>query len=615
MGIESVKSTDLNRISTFNNSGQNSGSNSGFTQATTTNKVTPPKVQGDSGSINTGKGIVPSTGLFSSSKPEFVTKTELNINKFAGNKKELEAMQKILENFDPSKGINSLSSDDLNTLLNMGFDVTEENGQIVVNDEKGNKIDLNDLMKNKDDLVNTIKRTIAGNTTAKEIKTSDKPESQNQGQSGSIAPKKLTKEQEEAMLGAAQEVHDANVIANTVSVDTKAELEANIKAYDDMVSKAKKQTEKVDVSISSLLSLKDQAQVLIDKGKSQPLNDTEKKQLNSIIATMQIKQKELKSNQEASEVLLGQVNQAFSSIAPSLSESQKATANTMQSALQAKVSGQATTARQDFVLAISEEAAKLTAMMSPEEKQKFMSDPNMRMKALSPFNKLIDKMSTAKKASDFSKEEVDFMRDKLKIEVSEENGKVAFYHIDNKGKKDKVSAEDFKNFRTDLNNIVTSPELFTMATVTGQVALAYETPQKNNKEDESKNNLGASVGGKINFNSDNKLDSKKDTATSNNIAPKANLEDIDNKKANMVQRSELDKSIEKKREEEKYHNKQIEAIHERARETAKYVADKRSLSNEQIKQLNKDSEKTYFENKQAETILKEQVDKKKIENA
>ena len=42
-------------------------------------------------------------------------------------------------------------------------------------------------------------------------------------------------------------------------------------------------------------------------------------------------------------------------------------------------------------------------------------------------------MSTAKSASDFNADEVKFLKDKLKIDVVNENGKVAFYHVSFKG--------------------------------------------------------------------------------------------------------------------------------------------------------------------------------------
>ena len=437
MALESIKTTDLSRVTLLNNnSDQNSGSNNGnkLELANTTKELTP-KMQGDASSINSNKGGIPSGGLFSSNKPEFVTKAELTINKFANNKKELESIMSALDNFDPSKGIDAISDDDINSLLNLGFDVVQENGQVVIKDDKGNIVDPNDFMKFKNDLTNTIKRTIGGTSTPAKSNTV-KPVSEDGSSKIKnepvVAPKiqKMTAEQEEAMLGVAQQSANTDTFVNTISKDTKAELEKNIKAYDDMVNKSKQQTQKVDMSISNILSLKDQAQNLIEKGKKQPLNDIEKKQLNSIVETMQIKQKELQNNQANSEALMNQVNQAFSVIAPSLSPTQKDTANVMQAALQAKVSNQAMSARQDFVLAVSEEASKLTSMMSPDEKQKFMSDPNMRMKALSPFNKMIDKMSTAKSASDFNADEVKFLKDKLKIDVVNENGKVAFYHVD-----------------------------------------------------------------------------------------------------------------------------------------------------------------------------------------
>ncbi|MEK7433325.1 MAG: hypothetical protein AABZ74_09360 [Cyanobacteriota bacterium] len=588
MALESIKTTDLSRVTLLNNnSDQNSGSNNGnkLELANTTKELTP-KMQGDATSINANKGGIPSGGLFSSNKPEFVTKAELTINKFSNNKKELESIMSALDNFDPSKGIDAISDDDINSLLNLGFDVVQENGQVVIKDDKGNIVDPNDFMKFKNDLTNTIKRTIGGTSTPTKsniVKPVSEDGSSKIKNEPVVAPKiqKMTAEQEEAMLGVAQQSANTDTFVNTISKDTKAELEKNIKAYDDMVNKSKQQTQKVDMSISNILSLKDQAQNLIEKGKKQPLNDIEKKQLNSIVETMQIKQKELQNNQASSEVLMNQVNQAFSVIAPSLSPSQKDTANVMQSALQAKVSNQAISARQDFVLAISEEASKLTSMMSPDEKQKFMSDPNMRMKALSPFNKMIDKMSTAKSSSDFNADEVKFLKDKLKIDVVNENGKVAFYHVSNDGKREKVSNNDFKDFRTDLNNIVTSPELFTLATAVGQVSLAYEKGDIKSSNTSEKN-VDTKKEIKVNSNPIDLSSASENKAQSNNFK---DPEEIKQREIKSIERNSIDGSIEKKREEEKYHNKQLGNIHERTREMKKYVDNKNVALAEENKRL------------------------------
>lgn len=606
MALESIKS-DLSNVSIFNNSGQNSGSNSGAKpELGTAVKPENTRIQADGATVKSTKGGIPSTGLFSSNKPDFMTKAEQTVTKLSTNKKTLEGIVSALDKIDPNKGIDSLSDDDINNLLTLGFDVSEENGKLTISDVDGNKIDLSQFMKSKDDLKNTIQRTISG-TQNKDGTLTIGDTGKDKGNSASIAPKKMTADEEAQLLAVAQVKSDTDQHLKTVTEPLKQNLDNALKEYDSLVLKSKQQTQKVDMSISNILSLKDQAQGLISKGKTQPLTDVEKKQLNSLVTTMQMKQKELQANQLGSETLMKQVEQTYAKLAPSLSPSEKETSDVMQAALKAKVSGQAMTARQDFVTALSEEAFKITSQMTPDEKEKFMADPSLRMKTFSNFNRVIDKMSTATKASDFSADETKMLWEQLKVKVVDENGKAAFYHYSSDGTSQKLSSQDFKDFRTDLNNIVKSPELFNLATLSGQIALAYEKPLT--VEDKPVVAVGTEKpidlkASNVDFNVNDSKSSDKDVDT------KILQPEVKDNNAKLIERAALDNSLLRKEEEKKYHEKQISGIHQKRQEINKYLEKKRVNTKEEIASIEMDATKAYDSQKQLDLQNKQKIETK-----
>ena len=404
------------------------------------------------------------------------------------------------------------------------------------------------------------------------------------------------------MLAVAQIKADTDSHIKNVSEPLKQNLETALKEYDSLVLKSKQQTQKVDNSISNILSLKDQAQALVSKAKTQPLSDIEKKQLNSIITTMQMKQKELQANQAGSETLMKQVEQTYATLAPNLSPSERETSDVMQAALKAKVSGQAMSARQDFVTALSEEAFKITSQMTPDEKEKFINDPNIRMKTFSNFNRIIDKMSTSTKASDFSADETKMLWEQLKIKVVDENGKASFYHYSSDGTSQKLSSKDFKDFRTDLNNIVKSPELFNMATLTGQIALAYEKPVSSSDKPVVVEGAKIELDKASNSKSNNTNVEKSDSANAKVNATKPETKDGN---AKLIERTALDASLLRKNEEKKYHEKQISGIHEKRQEINKYLEKKRVANKEELATIEKDATDVHYEQKELELLNKE----------
>lgn len=606
MALESVKN-NLSNVSIFNNSGQNSGSNSGAKpDLATAVKSETTRIKGDGATVQSTKGGIPSSGLFSSNKPDFITKAEQTVSKLSTNKKTLEGIVSALDKIDPNKGIDSLSDDDINNLLTLGFDVSEENGKLTISDADGNKVDINQFMKSKDELKNTIQRTISG-TQNKEGTLTIGDTGKDKGNSGSTVTTKMTQAEEEKLLAVAQIKADTDSHIKNVSEPLKQNLETALKEYDSLVLKSKQQTQKVDNSISNILSLKDQAQALVSKAKTQPLSDIEKKQLNSIITTMQMKQKELQANQAGSETLMKQVEQTYAKLAPNLSPSERETSDVMQSALKAKVSGQAMSARQDFVTALSEEAFKITSQMTPDEKEKFINDPNIRMKTFSNFNRIIDKMSTVTKVSDFSADETKMLWEQLKIKVVDENGKASFYHYASDGTSEKLSSKDFKDFRTDLNNIVKSPELFNMATLTGQIALAYEKPASSSDKpvivEGEKTELDKASNSKSNNTNVEKSD---------NTNAKVNVTKPETKDGNakLIERTALDASLLRKNEEKKYHEKQISGIHEKRQEINKYLEKKRVANKEELSTIEKDATDIHYDQKELELLNKEKIETK-----
>ncbi|RZL40744.1 MAG: hypothetical protein EOP00_26265, partial [Pedobacter sp.] len=439
----------------------------------------------------------------------------------------------------------------MNELLTLGFDMKVENGKIVITDADGNEIKPEDFNALKTNLKNTLKRSI-----------SSLDAQQSSAPAGVSNNKPVTNGAPQVMMSDAQQNEMLNVLQGysdtekqiEASKPLKAELEKSIKEYETKMSQAENQSKKIDMSISQILSLRTQAEALVEKSKTQPLTATEKKQLVSISSTIDLKQKEMQSYQQGNELLIQQVDQVFSQFSDNLSESEKSTKSSMQAALKAKVSGQGLTVRENFLASISEDIYKLTANMSPDELEKTMSDPSARVKLLAPTNKLIDKMSTAKSLKDFSSTELDALWTKFKIKGVEENGQLNFYyHANDKTKPEKVSSSDFKQMRVDINNVVTSPDLFTLARAAGQISIAYDTSMASQSQELSSENNQTLQPEQNKFKpSEGKVEDLKGKTRNANQPIKFADETPQAKEAKRLEISSIDKSMQHKKEEEKY---------------------------------------------------------------
>lgn len=537
-------------------------------------------IEKDATNLQASKGRIPTTSVFEAANaPAFEKSAISEVQKNANNKTQLQAYLTALDKLDLSKGIDSIDDKTLNELSSLGFDISEENGKIVVRDNKGNNISLEEFAKAQENIKNNVLRLLGSSEKVSSRPNSDpvvKPSND------TTAPKPMSEADQQKLLAVFKREGQAQNQIKTETEVSKAELESNLKEYDRMILQAQKKSEKVDMGISQILSLKSQADSLIQKGKVGSLSDLEKNQLKSLVTTMTLKQKELKNDQEASELLVRQIDTVFNQFSANLDPSEKSTKDNMQAALKAKISGQALTARQDFVASIQEEVYNLTKDMSPEEVNALMSDQNARMKLLAPVNKLLEKMNTAKSKSDFSEQEIETLKTKFNITLKEENGKLSFYH-ESKGVESKVSSDDLKGFRTDLNNIVKSPELFIISRAGGQISIAYKQDSLSEAKKDKEQEQDSEVSQYINVNKLNK-EKKEEKIDNSSSKDKSNVsgENVEviaekqKKTLKMQEVSSLDKSIDKKREQEKYHQQQLTGILEKRREVNKFMENKRT---------------------------------------
>lgn len=561
--------------------------------ATSTNS---PAIERDGANVNANKGRIPASGsLFSGEIKN--SGAEKVIGQYSTDKKQLQSFLSALENVNLADGIGNESDDLMNELLTLGFEMKVENGKIIITDiDSGNEIKPEDFGAIKDNLKNTIKRTISNLDSQGAVSgASSKPSASSlTSASGANKPASV---QPQAMMSAAQEQEMLNVLKTSsdtdkqvkeVSAPLKANLDKQIREYEAKMSQAASQSAKIDAGITQIGALKEQAENIINKSKTQGLSETEKKQLLSLSSSIDLKQKEMQGYQQGNEVLLQQVDQVFSQFSDNLSETEKSTKGAMQEALKAKVSGQGLTVRQNFLASISQDIYKITSNMSPDELQKTMADPAARVKLLSSTNKLIDKMSTAKSIKEFNGQELDNLWDKFKIKAVEENGKLSFvYYADKNTQPQTVSATDLKSMRVDINNIVTSPDLFTLARASGQIAIAYDKDLslKANEiakgEQPNQQNSGLAKPKSENVKPENAKES-----TKKYDKPINSTEDtVQSKEAKMLEVRSLDKSMEQRKEEEKYHEKQIKSIYENRREINKHIDTKRNAQIEQEREI------------------------------
>lgn len=534
-----------------------------------------PKINNDGASVNSNKGRIPASGSIFDSTTKSGS-AEKVITQYSTDKKQLQSFLNALEKLDLSDGISNESDEVMNELLTLGFDISMQGGKIVITDGDGNEIKPEDFGAIKENLKNTLKRAISNTNSTSQtngVASTTAPKTAN------ASPSKMSDAQQEEMLNILKDMGETEKYNQTKVEPLKAEVESLIKEYEGKLAQAENQSKKIDSGISQIVSLKSQAESLIEKGKTQPLTSVEKKQLLSITSTIEIKQKELQSYQQGNELLLQQVDQVYAQFSDNLSASEKNTKDAMQAALKSKVSGQALDVRQNFLASISEDIYKLTANMSDEEIQKLSTDSSARVKLLASTNKLIDKMSTATKLSDLSQQEIDALSSKFNITAVEENGKLEFYYKSNpNSESQKVSKDDIKQMRVDLNNVVTSPCLFTLARASGQISMAYDkgTTEKGKSAAETNSevntvNLNQNKKGTVSNESTDKKPEKEGKSINLKV-----VESREVKESKRIELNAMDSSIEKRREEEKYHEKQIKHIYDTRRQINKENENRRS---------------------------------------
>ncbi len=548
---------------------------------TTDKSAAGTKLEKDGANLNNSKGKIPASGfsLGASDSPGFVTNAEQVIQSHSGDKQNLQAMATALEHLDLSKGFESLSDDDLAALVMLGFDISSNHGHICIQDNSGNNIKLDDFANMQMNLKNTLKRSIASVDNGTAPKSPPGFAGINNA-AGMVAQAVTSSPLYQSVDPIIQEIAQ-NVkmfIVQTAEAEKriaplKAEIQKNIQEYEAMVQKIEQQADKVDKSIDQINVLKTQAEAIVEKSKTTPISDLEKKQLQSLVTTIQQKQTILIKDHESSELLMKQLNQAFGQFEPNLSETEKGTMSSMKSAIEARVSGQSLTVRQNFLATISEDVYKLTSGMNDDELQNILNDSNQRVKFFSPINKVLDKALSAGNLEDLSSQDMSLLWDKLKIKAVTENGKLELYYFGADAKNPmKVEKEELKTLKTDLNNIVSSPELFNLARAVGQISLAYdktpvELPADNNPQ--IKSTKKEDVSAPVVAPPDNK--EKSSSAKSDDSTGK----EIDKKIDGFNDKNYMDKNMEEKRRAEKYHLQKIDEIHGARRETNRFLEKKR----------------------------------------
>ncbi|GIW21972.1 MAG: hypothetical protein KatS3mg068_0979 [Candidatus Sericytochromatia bacterium] len=525
-----------------------------------------------SSSAITTKGNVPASGLSFGKSDNSIQSTITYISDLLQgySKSDIEHILRSLENLDFSKGLENIDDKALLALAQLNLDLTSKRGIVTITDANGNVINADKFNELLSSLRATLQRAISTNSNLETSSVSKK--------GFDNISSNIDKDLVNALINTVNEHKKAMDYNEKVVEPLNDELKKNIEKFETLSKQAKQLSEKVDKGISEILALKQQATSIIDNSVSRALTETEKKQLKSIEQSIIIKQQQLIKDSELSQNLINDINNVFSSFESKLNESEKNTMLSMKSALEKKISGQALTVRENFLAGISEEIYKLTSGMSEEQLKDVMTNQELRVKMLASNNKLLDKLMNANNISDFNNSELDEIMKKFKIKVVQEGNKIALYYVGNKdGKETKVSKDDLRQMKTDLNNIVTSPELFTLARATGQISLAYS---RDDNKTEFFSNENKSENNEI-------IDSKLKDLKNNNDTQSSSKNDKEQKEisiftsqnnkndSKIVEQSFLQKSLEKKEEEEKYHLKEINKIYERRREINKELENKR----------------------------------------
>ncbi|MFN4152068.1 MAG: hypothetical protein ACK4IX_14095, partial [Candidatus Sericytochromatia bacterium] len=126
-----------------------------------TQNTTATTIESDATSLQASKGRIPSTSVFETSNAPAFEKSALSeVQKSSNNKTQLQSYLSALEKFDPSKGIDAIDDQTLNELSSLGFDISEENGKVVIKDSKGNSISPQDFAKAQENLKSALKREL-----------------------------------------------------------------------------------------------------------------------------------------------------------------------------------------------------------------------------------------------------------------------------------------------------------------------------------------------------------------------------------------------------------------------------------------------------------------------
>jgi len=516
--------------------------------------------------VKTSKGNVPASSLSFGSSRNPVQSVVISVTDIikSYDNKDIQNILKNLDKLDFSKGINNIDDSVILALSKLGLDIDSKRGIVTITDSKGNVINSENFNELIDSIKVILQRTVTTNNTSE--KSVDKNVD-------------IDKEIISALSNTVIEHKKTMDYNDKVVEPLNNELKSNIEKFEALSLRAKQLSEKVDKEISEILVLKNQATSIINNSVSKTLTEIEKNQLKNIEQTILIKQQQLIKDSDLSQSLVKDINDVFSSFENKLNETEKETMINMKLALEKKIKEQSLTVRENFLASISEEIYKLTSEMSQEELKNVLENQDLRVKILSSNNKLLDKLMISKNISEFSNNELEEIMKKFKIKLVQEGNNLALYYTGGKdGKEIRVYKEELRQMKKDLNNIVTSPELFTLARSTGQISMAYST---NGNISSSSNNEVIKKGEKnkenIQVNKENKI---YNNMLENNLK-KENKEELHNYLENnnndtkIVEQTFLQKSLEKKEKEDKYHSKKIEEIYEIRKEINKELEERR----------------------------------------
>jgi len=496
----------------------------------------------DTGVKTSAKGSIP-TG-FSVLGGDAVS-TEKTIQKYSscGDSKTLNLINSALTKLSTAKGVDGFSEQDLMALTILGLDVKMDNNKLVITDRDGNEI------KDSANFISATKNSVSRSIT--------------NIQKNNIAQKPMELSQAEVDKQV-QEVHaivktlnEQDLKIQTVLKPLSEETNKLIKEFEEIKNFIEGNSQKIETSLSGVKDLKSQAEKLISLSKERALTMPEKQQLSSIESTIKLKQKELQGIYEGSEILMRQADIVYSQYADKLSNSEADTLKGMHSALQKTVEGQSLSVRENFLAGISEDIYKITSNMSESELNKVLTDTNARVKIFADVNKVLTRVISSDSFSSISEGDKALLWDKLKIKVSNDNGKVALHYQDGSV----VSKDELRQMQKDLNNVVTSSDLFNFARATGEIIFAYKQESSQNVSNDNTASVkkNSNLGKEAVFTSNSK-----ETVKKNNVIEQ---ESAGNKtSSNISDSSFLAEKMKEREEQLKYHEGKIDQIYQNRRE-------------------------------------------------